>query len=80
MQDFWVDKFAESNIRYEPATLTLFDTPIRTGCGSAQAAIHMPPLRDRSAIGTELYHAYVVYDQSGRVRMASEPVPLTIVE
>jgi len=46
VQDFWVDKFAESNIRYEPATLTLFDTPIRTGCGSAQAAIgpHYCPL------------------------------------
>ena len=46
VQDFWVDKFADSNIRYETATLTLFDTPIRTGCGSAQAAIgpHYCPL------------------------------------
>lgn len=46
VQDFWVDKFADSNIRYERATLTLFDAPIRTGCGSAQAAIgpHYCPL------------------------------------
>lgn len=46
VQDFWVDRFAESNIRYEAATLTLFDTPIRTGCGSAQASIgpHYCPL------------------------------------
>lgn len=46
VQTFWVDKFAENGIRYEPATLTLFDTPIRTGCGTAQAAIgpHYCPL------------------------------------
>jgi len=39
VQDFWVDQFADNGIRYEEATLTLFDTPIRTGCGTAQAAI-----------------------------------------
>ncbi len=46
VQDFWTDQFAASNIRYEEATLTLFDTPIRTGCGTAQAAIgpHYCPL------------------------------------
>lgn len=46
VQDFWVEKFAESGIRYDEATLTLFDTPIRTGCGTAQAAIgpHYCPL------------------------------------
>lgn len=46
VQDFWVDQFAENGIRYEEATLTLFDTPIRTGCGTAQAAIgpHYCPL------------------------------------
>lgn len=46
VQDFWIDQFAVNNIRYEEATLTLFDTPIRTGCGSAQAAIgpHYCPL------------------------------------
>jgi len=46
VQDFWVDQFADNSIRYEEATLTLFDTPIRTGCGSAQAAIgpHYCPL------------------------------------
>ena len=38
VQDFWFEKFAASDIRYEEATLTLFDTPIRTGCGTAQAA------------------------------------------
>jgi len=46
VQDFWIDQFAASNVRYEEATLTLFDTPIRTGCGTAQAAIgpHYCPL------------------------------------
>lgn len=46
VQEFWVDKFAENDIRYQEATLTLFDTPIRTGCGTAQAAIgpHYCPL------------------------------------
>lgn len=46
VQDFWFEKFAASDIRYEEATLTLFDTPIRTGCGTAQAAIgpHYCPL------------------------------------
>ncbi len=46
VQDFWVDKFEESDIRYEEATLTLFDTPIRSGCGSATAQIgpHYCPL------------------------------------
>ena len=46
VQDFWVDQFRTNNIRYEEATLTLFDTPIRTGCGTAQAAIgpHYCPL------------------------------------
>lgn len=46
VQDFWVDQFRANNIRYEEATLTLFDTPIRTGCGTAQAAIgpHYCPL------------------------------------
>jgi len=45
-QAFWVDQFRENNIRYEEARLTLFDTPIRTGCGTAQAAIgpHYCPL------------------------------------
>lgn len=46
VQDFWVDKFADNSIRYQEATLTVFDTPIRTGCGTAQAAIgpHYCPL------------------------------------
>jgi len=46
VQDFWVDQFRVNDIRYEEATLTLFDTPIRTGCGTAQAAIgpHYCPL------------------------------------
>lgn len=46
VQDFWVDQFASNGIRYEEATLTLFDTPIRTGCGTARAAIgpHYCPL------------------------------------
>lgn len=46
VQDFWVDQFAENNIRYEEASLTLFDTPIRSGCGTAQKAIgpHYCPL------------------------------------
>lgn len=46
VQDFWIDQFAANDIRYEEATLTLFDTPIRTGCGTAQAAIgpHYCPL------------------------------------
>jgi len=46
VQDFWVDKFAENGLRYEEATMTLFDTPIRTGCGSATAQIgpHYCPL------------------------------------
>lgn len=46
VQDFWVDRFVESEIRYQEATLTLFDTPIRTACGTAQAAIgpHYCPL------------------------------------
>jgi len=46
VQDFWVDQFDANQIRYEEATLTLFDTPIRTGCGTAQAAIgpHYCPL------------------------------------
>lgn len=46
VQDFWIDRFAESDIRYQQATLTLFDTPIRTGCGAAEAAIgpHYCPL------------------------------------
>lgn len=45
-QDFWVDQFSINGVRYEEATLTLFDTPIRTGCGTAQAAIgpHYCPL------------------------------------
>jgi len=45
-QQFWVDQFRVNGIRYEEATLTLFDTPIRTGCGTAQAAIgpHYCPL------------------------------------
>jgi len=46
VQSFWVDQFAANDIRYDEATLTLFDTPIRTGCGTAQAAIgpHYCPL------------------------------------
>ncbi len=46
VQDFWVDQFNTYDVRYEEATLTLFDTPIRTGCGTAQAAIgpHYCPL------------------------------------
>lgn len=46
VQDFWVDKFAENGIPYQEATMTLFDTPIRTGCGSATAQIgpHYCPL------------------------------------
>lgn len=46
IQDFWIDRFAESNIRYDQAVLTRFDTPIRTGCGSATADIgpHYCPL------------------------------------
>ena len=46
VQDFWVDQFRSNGIRYEEATLTLFDTPISTGCGTAQAAIgpHYCPL------------------------------------
>lgn len=46
VQDFWIGRFAESEIRYQEATLTLFDTPIRTGCGTAQASIgpHYCPL------------------------------------
>jgi len=46
VQEFWVDRFAESDIRYQQATLTLFDSPIRTGCGTAEAAIgpHYCPL------------------------------------
>lgn len=46
VQDFWVDQFTVNNVRYEEATLTLFDTPIRTGCGTALAAIgpHYCPL------------------------------------
>jgi len=45
-QAFWVDQFRQNGIRYEEARLTLFDTPIRTGCGTAQAAIgpHYCPL------------------------------------
>lgn len=46
IQDFWIERFAESNIRYDQAILTQFDTPIQTGCGSATAAIgpHYCPL------------------------------------
>lgn len=46
VQDFWVNQFTVNNVRYEEATLTLFDTPIRTGCGTALAAIgpHYCPL------------------------------------
>lgn len=46
IQDFWVQKFADSDVRYQEATLTLYDSPIRTGCGSATAAIgpHYCPL------------------------------------
>ena len=46
VQDFWVEEFRANGVRYEEATLTLFDTPIRTGCGTAQAAIgpHYCPL------------------------------------
>lgn len=46
VQDFWIDQFRDNNIRYDEATLTLFDTPIRTGCGTAEAAIgpHYCPL------------------------------------
>jgi len=39
VQEFWVDEFRANNIRYEEASLTIFDTPIRTGCGAAEAAI-----------------------------------------
>ena len=46
VQDYWVQAFSQNGIRFEEATLTLFDTPIRTGCGTAQAAIgpHYCPL------------------------------------
>ena len=46
VQDFWVNQFTVNSVRYEEATLTLFDTPIRTGCGTALAAIgpHYCPL------------------------------------
>ena len=46
VQDFWVNQFTVNNVRYEEATLTLFDTPIRTLCGTALAAIgpHYCPL------------------------------------
>lgn len=46
VQDFWVKKFQGHNIRYQEATLTLYDTPIRTGCGTATVEIgpHYCPL------------------------------------
>lgn len=39
IQDFWVITFADSGIPYNEASLTLFDSPIQTGCGGAYAEI-----------------------------------------
>lgn len=39
IQDFWVVTFYDSDIPYNEATLTLFDTPIPTACGGARAEI-----------------------------------------
>lgn len=46
VQDFWVEKFRGHNIRYQEATLTLYDSPIRTACGMATVEIgpHYCPL------------------------------------
>lgn len=46
VQDFWVQKFQTHGIRYQRATLTLYDSPIRTACGTATVQIgpHYCPL------------------------------------
>jgi predicted metalloprotease len=45
-QDFWAATFADAGRDYRDATLVLFDTPVASGCGGAQAAIgphYCPP-------------------------------------
>lgn len=46
LEDFWQDTFTDFGLQYNDATFTFYDTPIRTGCGSATAAIgpHYCPL------------------------------------
>lgn len=45
-QDVWEELFAGANVDYRKATLVLFDTPVPSGCGGAQAQIgphYCPP-------------------------------------
>lgn len=45
-QDFWVETFDGAGVDYRDATLVLFDTPVPSGCGGAQAEIgphYCPP-------------------------------------
>lgn len=46
LEGFWADTFIDFGLQYNDATFTFYDTPIRTGCGSATAAIgpHYCPL------------------------------------
>jgi Calx-beta domain len=51
----------------------IFDTQ-----GDALAEIHLGPLFEPSIVGLRFFHAYIVYDSNGTVRMASNSVPLRI--
>jgi predicted metalloprotease len=39
IQDYWSDEFARSNSQYQPATTTLFEGQVNTGCGQATSAV-----------------------------------------
>ncbi len=46
--------------------------------GKAAATINLGPASVPSAIGLVMHHAYVVFDGSGRIHVASNPVPLRL--
>ena len=48
--------------------------------GRAQAFFNVPKVTDTRVIGLVFHHAYVVYDASGNLYMASNPVPLKLVK
>ncbi|HEX5050512.1 MAG TPA: metallophosphoesterase, partial [Planctomycetota bacterium] len=48
--------------------------------GSSTSALVLPPLNDPSLVGVALYHAYLVLDAAGSVRLVSNPVKMTFAQ
>ena len=68
-------------------TMSLTNTPLLQntrgtldGSGQATASFNVPIIKDPAAVGVKLYKAHLIYDASGNIYEASNPVTLTLVK